>query len=54
MSVDNWRKVVGLRNALVHDYLNIEPEVIESILRHHYYRELIAFIRLSLEKNSSR
>ncbi|WP_207923278.1 type VII toxin-antitoxin system HepT family RNase toxin [Marinomonas flavescens] len=26
----NWRKVIGLRNALVHDYLNIDPEIVRK------------------------
>lgn len=28
-----WRSVIGTRNALVHDYLNIDQEVIESLIR---------------------
>ena len=30
VDVVTWRKVIGMRNALVHDYLNIEPTEITS------------------------
>lgn len=44
----NWRKVIGLRNALVHDYLNIDPEIVRSIIKNHYYQQLFDFITLGL------
>ena len=31
-----WRKIIGLRNALVHDYLNIDPEIIRSVIGQGY------------------
>ncbi|WP_233095603.1 HepT-like ribonuclease domain-containing protein [Shewanella putrefaciens] len=30
--LNGWRKVIGLRNALVLDYLNIDPEIIRSVI----------------------
>ena len=45
----NWRKVIGLRNALVHDYLNIDPEIVRSIIKNHYYQQLFEFISLGLK-----
>lgn len=44
----NWRKVIGLRNALVHDYLNIDPEIVRSIIKNAYYEQLFDFITLGL------
>ncbi len=45
----NWRKVIGLRNALVHDYLNIDPEIVRSIIKNAYYEQLFNFITLGLD-----
>lgn len=38
-----WNKVVGMRNALVHDYLNLDPERIVDVLRNGKYRALLDF-----------
>lgn len=38
-----WNKVVGMRNALVHDYLNIDRERIISVIRNNHHNELIKF-----------
>ena len=35
-----WRKIIGLRNALVHDYLNIDPEIIRSVISQGYSDQL--------------
>lgn len=42
--LSNWKKMIGLRNVLVHDYLNIDPVVINSILHNRYYEEVDAFV----------
>ena len=39
----NWRKVIGMRNALVYDYLNIEPDLIKAVIHKGLYKELLAF-----------
>lgn len=39
-----WKSAIGLRNALVHDYLEIDKEVIMQILKQKKYQQLIEFI----------
>lgn len=40
-----WRKIIGLRNALVHDYLNLDCAVVLSVLRGKHYLKLAQFVR---------
>ena len=39
-----WKKIIGLRNILVHDYLKIERNIIENILKQHHYQFVYDFI----------
>jgi len=38
-----WRKIIDMRNALVHDYLNIEAEIIRVLINNATYTELFNF-----------
>ena len=38
-----WTKVVGMRNALVHDYLNLDPERISEVIANGHYLKLFEF-----------
>lgn len=44
-----WRKITGLRNALVHDYLNIDPEIIRSVIAQGYSDQLFTFAEQGLD-----
>jgi uncharacterized protein YutE (UPF0331/DUF86 family) len=50
-----WRRIIGMRNALVHDYLNIEVEIIATVIKKSSYQELFIFANnglIALEKIS--
>ncbi|MGR3971797.1 DUF86 domain-containing protein [Shewanella sp. 1180_01] len=47
--LNDWRKVICLRNALVHDHLNIDPEIIRSVISQGYSDRLFAFAEQGLE-----
>lgn len=44
-----WNKVIGLRNVLVHDYLDVDVEILESVIRQQYYKPLLKFAHQGLE-----
>jgi uncharacterized protein YutE (UPF0331/DUF86 family) len=49
----DWRKIIGLRNALVHDYLNIDQQVILDVVNKRRYKALAGFAFKGLKVLSS-
>lgn len=45
-----WRRVIGLRNVLVHDYLSIDDRIVQSVLEQKHYRSLLKFARITLDR----
>ncbi len=43
-----WNAVIGLRNRIVHDYMNVEMEKIFAFLRAHCDRPVLDFLRAPL------
>lgn len=44
-----WRHIIGMRNALVHDYLNIDPLIVRTVIQREDYKPLLAFANSGLE-----
>ena len=42
-----WRKIIGLRNALVHDYLNFSVDVLQRVLVQRQFLHVFQFIQLA-------
>lgn len=38
-----WQRIIGMRNAIVHDYLNLDEKVIKAIVANKMYLKLQAF-----------
>jgi len=44
-----WRRVIGLRNVLVHDYLNIDKEIVKAVIDKGLYKHLFSFAEQALD-----
>jgi len=44
----DWNRIIGLRNVLVHDYLNLSPERITEVVKGGSYKVLLEFARALL------
>lgn len=45
----DWNKIIGMRDALVHDYLNLDPERVLEVIKNKHYRVLLEFAEARLE-----
>ncbi len=46
----HWKKIIDLRNGLVHDYLNIDPLIVENVIRKEHYKQLVDFCDMAIAK----
>jgi uncharacterized protein YutE (UPF0331/DUF86 family) len=40
----NWTAAIGLRNRIVHDYLNVDMTVIETLVKEQKYQLQVQFL----------
>jgi uncharacterized protein YutE (UPF0331/DUF86 family) len=45
----NWREIIGMRNALLHDYLNLDTGVLSDIIQQKRYQDLDGFSRWAIK-----
>jgi len=44
----DWHRIIGMRNALVHDYLNIDQRIILDVIQQRRYQDLKDFAEHAL------
>lgn len=42
--LDDWNRAVGLRNRIVHDYMNIRMDVVLELVKDEQYRFIVEFL----------
>jgi uncharacterized protein YutE (UPF0331/DUF86 family) len=45
-----WKLIIGMRNVLVHYYLNVDREVVKHLVKSKKYRAIIDFAYLGLSE----
>ena len=48
--IQDWQRVIGMRNAIVHDYLNLDEKVIKAVVVNKMYNKLQRFVLNASEK----
>ena len=48
--IKDMRGAVGMRNAIIHDYLNLDWKRLEKILRERKYRRVLDYVKLVLNE----
>jgi uncharacterized protein with HEPN domain len=48
-----WRRIVGVRNVLIHGYLGIDDDIIWDLIRNEIERLLMALEKLEAENPAS-
>lgn len=39
-----WRKVIGLRNAIVHEYMEVNMDIVFDVVEHRHYQFILDFL----------
>ena len=48
--LQQWNAVIGMRNRIVHDYMNIEMDVIYELITNDRYQFISAFLRQPMSR----
>ena len=48
--VDIWAKAIGMRNAIVHEYLKVDRDLIRAVLDSGAYRHVTDFLELPFDQ----
>jgi uncharacterized protein with HEPN domain len=51
MELPKWNSVIGMRNRNVHDYMNIEMEVVYELIQNDRHEFIGAFLRQPMTSN---
>ncbi len=43
-AMKNWTAAIGLRNRIVHDYLNVDMSIVEALVKEHKYQLQVQFL----------
>ena len=54
LGMREWTGAIGLRNRIVHDYLNVDMTLIEHLIKERKYLLQVQFLLTSMEKLDSR
>jgi uncharacterized protein YutE (UPF0331/DUF86 family) len=47
--LDEWRSVIGLRNRIVHDYMNIDMDLVKDLVRTKRYQFVTEFLMTAFD-----
>jgi uncharacterized protein YutE (UPF0331/DUF86 family) len=43
-AMQNWTAAIGLRNRIVHDYLNVDMTIVETLVKERKYQLQVQFL----------
>ena len=51
-TIEKWNAIIGLRNRIVHDYMNIDMALVLSLVRDQRYRVVTEFLMLPISPSA--
>jgi uncharacterized protein YutE (UPF0331/DUF86 family) len=53
-NLDQWRSAIGLRNKIVHDYMNIDMDLVKDLVREKRYQFVTDFLLKEFDTEPAR